>query len=130
MTGSPYPTKVYTDHSVLLSLLQGEGMSYKGRLSSWLIRMSEYDVEYVHVKREDNVWADGMSRMPVLAMSGSSPTGDWEDMVMAGEVGENPRMVNKNRENHGEELEWKTREGRRDRKEDQGREKSGSGNKI
>ena len=34
VTGSPYPIKVYTDHRVLLSLLQGEGISYKGRLSS------------------------------------------------------------------------------------------------
>ena len=40
-------------------------------------------------------------------------------MAIAGEVGEDPRMVNRNRENHGEELELKTREGSRDRKEDQ-----------
>lgn len=45
--------------------------------------MSEYDVEYIHIKGEDNVLADGMSRMPVSAMGDSNPTGDWEDVAMA-----------------------------------------------
>ena len=95
VTGSPYPTKVYTDHSVLLLLLQGEGISYKGRLSSWLVRMSEYDVEYVHVKGEDNVLADGMSRLPVTAMNVPSSVGDWEDVAMAEESGESQESQEK-----------------------------------
>lgn len=33
VTGSPYHTKVYTEHNALLLLLQGEGVSYKGQLS-------------------------------------------------------------------------------------------------
>ena len=71
MTGSEYPVKFYTDHIALLSLLQGEGISYKGRLSSGLVRMSEYDVDYHYVKGEENVLADGMSRLPIRAMGES-----------------------------------------------------------
>ena len=43
IVGSPYPTKVYTDHSALLTILNGKG-SHQGRIASWMIRLSEYQV--------------------------------------------------------------------------------------
>ena len=50
--------------------------------------MSEYDVEYVHVKEEDNVLADGMSQLLVTAMNVPSSVGDWEDVAITEESGE------------------------------------------
>jgi len=59
--GSPYPTKVYTDHKALLGLLCKDDAH--GRIVRWQIRFAEYDVEYIHVSGKENVLADGMSRM-------------------------------------------------------------------
>lgn len=84
VVGSPYPVKVYTDHSALLSILGGEG-PHQGRISSWLMRLSEYDVEYYYVKGSDNRLADGLSRLQSDTME--PPRGekdDWEDVAMAG----------------------------------------------
>ena len=59
--GSPFPTKVYTDYKALLGLLRKDDAH--GRIVRWQVRLSEYDVEYIHVPGKENVLADGMSRM-------------------------------------------------------------------
>lgn len=85
VVGSPYPVKVYTDHSALLSILRGEGL-HQGRISSWLMRLSEYTVEYHHVKGTENKLADGLSRMRAENMNKPKEiTDDWEDVMMVEE---------------------------------------------
>jgi len=59
--GSPFPTKVYTDHQALLGLLRKDDAH--GRIVRWQIRLAEYDVEYIHIPGRENVVADGLSRM-------------------------------------------------------------------
>jgi hypothetical protein len=59
--GSPFPTKVYTDHKALVSLLRKDDAH--GRIVRWQIRLAEYDIEYIHIPGKENVLADGMSRM-------------------------------------------------------------------
>lgn len=82
VVGSPYPVKVYTDHSALLSILRGEG-SHQGRITSWMMRLSEYTVEYHHIKGIENKLADGLSRMKPEAMNKlREPKGDWVDVAM------------------------------------------------
>lgn len=88
MAGSPYPVKVYTDHVALLSILRGDGTKgsrashHKGRISSWMLRMSEYNVEYNHVKGKENRIADGLSRMSRAVMDRTrGKYDDWEDVA-------------------------------------------------
>lgn len=81
IVGSPYPTKVYSDHSALLAILNGKG-SHQGRITSWMIRLSEYQVEYHHVKGTENGLADGLSRMRMDIMEPLKIRGDWEDVAM------------------------------------------------
>ena len=59
--GSPFPTKVYTDHQALLGLLRKDDAH--GQIVRWQVRLAEYDVEYIHIPGRENVLADGMSRM-------------------------------------------------------------------
>ena len=59
--GSPFPTKVYTDHRALLGLLRKDD-AY-GRIVRWQVRLAEYDIEYIHIPGKENVLADGMSRI-------------------------------------------------------------------
>ena len=68
--GSPYPTKVYTDHQALVSLLRQDDAH--GRIAGWQVRLSEYDVEYIYVPGQDNTLADGMSRIPANAAKGEA----------------------------------------------------------
>ena len=60
--GATYPTKVYTGHSALISLLKHDDTH--GRIGKWQTKLAEYDVQYVHVPGTQNVIADGMSRLP------------------------------------------------------------------
>jgi len=59
--GSPFSTKVYTDHKTLIWLLQKDDAH--GRIARWQVRLSEFDVEYVHIPGSQNVIADGLSRL-------------------------------------------------------------------
>ena len=59
--GSPFPTKVYTDHQALVWLLRKDDTH--GRIVRWQVRLAEYDVEYIHIPGRENALADGMSRM-------------------------------------------------------------------
>jgi len=59
--GSPFPTKVYTDHQALVILLLKDDAN--GRIVRWQVRLAEYDIEYIHIARKENVLADELSRM-------------------------------------------------------------------
>ena len=69
--GAQYPTKVYTDHSALISVLRHDDAH--GRIGKWQMKLSEYDVEYVHVPGTQNVIADGMSRLPARYFKKGDP---------------------------------------------------------
>jgi len=62
--GSPYTTKVYTDYSALVSLLKKDDAHR--RIIRWQVRLSEYDIEYIHIPGRENALADGLSRMRVM----------------------------------------------------------------
>lgn len=63
--GSPYPTKLYTDHTALVSILKQGGDAH-GRISRWQDRLTEYDLEIHHRPGKSHTIgiADGLSRMP------------------------------------------------------------------
>ena len=87
LVGSEFPVMVYTDHVALLSVLKGDGTKaaghHRGRISSWMMRMVEYNVEYHHVKGGENVLADVLSRMKPLFMDPPRPElSDWENVAM------------------------------------------------
>ena len=63
--GSKYPVKIYTDHNALQPIF-AKGQTEKGRISNWMDRLGEYDIE-VHYRpsRDQHIGiADGLSRMP------------------------------------------------------------------
>src|SRR5437588_9448848 len=60
--GSDHPTLVYTDHSALIPLLKSDDAH--GRMARSQLKLSEFDVEYVHIPGMQNAIADGLSRMP------------------------------------------------------------------
>ena len=60
--GARFPTKVYTDHSALITLLKHDDAH--GRIGKWQVKLAEYDLQYVHVPGSQNVIADGLSRLP------------------------------------------------------------------
>jgi len=69
--GSPYPTKVYTDHVALISLLKKDDAH--GRIARWQVRLSEYDIEFIHICGRENPLADGLSRVALLSSTVSLP---------------------------------------------------------
>ena len=88
--GSPYPVKVYTDHSALTTLLRQDDAH--GRLGKWQVKLSEYDLEYVHIPGSQNTIADGLSRMPARYFGEEETIGgeakqDEEEGEKAGEMG-------------------------------------------
>ena len=60
--GSAYPVFVYTDHSALVHLLKHDDAHEK--MARWQQKLSQYDLEYIHVPGTQNAVADGLSRMP------------------------------------------------------------------
>ena len=59
--GSPFPSKVYTDHQALvIPLRKNDG---HGRIVRWLVRLSEYDIEYIHIPGKENLFADSLGRI-------------------------------------------------------------------
>lgn len=59
--GSSHETVLYTDHSALVSIIQGDDA--RDRISRWQYRLSEYDLHIVHVPGKDLTVADGLSRL-------------------------------------------------------------------
>ncbi|CAB3256945.1 unnamed protein product [Arctia plantaginis] len=79
--GSPFQTKVYTDHSSLRWLVNLK--SPTGRLARWAIRLSQYNFIVEHRKAAEQAAPDALSRAPasdelfkfqasVLALEGDS----------------------------------------------------------
>jgi len=62
ISGSEYPTFVYTDHSALVNLLKHDDAH--GRLGKWQVKLSACDLQYIHIPGTQNVIADGLSRIP------------------------------------------------------------------
>ena len=83
VTGSEYPTKLYTDHSALESIFT-QGSDAHGRIACWMDRLTEYDYEIHHRPCKANIMriADGMSRLPAK-YSQSATAIDLERMVLA-----------------------------------------------
>ena len=61
VVGADHPTKVYTDHESLIAILNKTDA--RGRISRWQYRLTEYDVEYIHLPGKKNALADGLSRI-------------------------------------------------------------------
>ena len=63
--GSQWPTKIYTDHEALESVMR-KGTDVHGRIARWMDRLTEYDYEIHHRPCKANIMgiADGLSRMP------------------------------------------------------------------
>lgn len=53
---------VITDHSALIWLLNQKEL--KGRLARWVMRIQQYDFEVKHIKGQNNVVPDAISRFP------------------------------------------------------------------
>lgn len=64
--GSPFKTKVYTDHSSLKWLASLKSPS--GRLSRWALRISQFNFSIEYRKGADNKVADALSRAPVVEL--------------------------------------------------------------
>ena len=60
--GSQFPVIVYTNHSALIHLLKHDDAH--GKMARWQLKLSEYDLEHVHIAGTQNVIADGLSWMP------------------------------------------------------------------
>jgi hypothetical protein len=73
VSGSPYPTMVYTDHEALKTLLVGSENDAHGRIARWQERLGEYNFRLFHRKAEVHFIgiADGMSRLPTRWMQQS-----------------------------------------------------------
>lgn len=61
--GSPFQTKVYTDHSSLQWLVSLK--SPTGRLARWALRLSQFNFDIQYKKGSENKLADALSRAPV-----------------------------------------------------------------
>eukprot|EP00924_Labyrinthula_sp_SR-Ha-C_P004239 maker-scaffold_3-snap-gene-18.45-mRNA-1 protein AED:0.36 eAED:0.40 QI:0/0/0/1/0/0.33/3/0/1135 len=61
----PTPIQVYTDHLNLRAIIKGGSKINHGhlnRLQRWILTLQQADVELHHIKGEDNVFADMLSR--------------------------------------------------------------------
>lgn len=61
-----YHFKIQTDHSALIWLFNQQNLS--GRLARWVMKLSEFDFELMHVKGKNNVVPDALSRIPETAL--------------------------------------------------------------
>ena len=57
------PVILYTDHKVLLLILQGETISV--RIAGWQLRLGEYNLDIIHIKGTENGLTDGLSKTPI-----------------------------------------------------------------
>lgn len=63
LEGSPFRTKVYTDHSSLKWLTNLK--SPTGRLARWALRLSQFNFDIQYKKGSENKLADALSRAPI-----------------------------------------------------------------
>ena len=92
--GSPHPVKVYTDHSALTTLLRQDDAH--SRLRKWQVKLSDYDLEYVHIPGSQNQVADGWSRMPARYF-GVEEDRNEEVVELAGQDGMEARQEGEKR---------------------------------
>ena len=71
--GSPYPIKVYTEHSALKTFLKQD--DDQSRLGYWQVKLPRYDIDYIHIPGCQNQVADGLSSMPSLSRIGFARPG-------------------------------------------------------
>jgi len=71
VAASPYPIKVYTDHTALKTLLGSPDNDAHGRIARWQDRLGEYDYELIHRSATVHFMgiADGMNRLPTRHQS-------------------------------------------------------------
>jgi hypothetical protein len=71
---------VYTDHECLKTALKNHD---KGWIVGWQLRLSEYDLQIMHVKEKENVLDDGLSRLPVNSIPFGKPGKEesWADTM-------------------------------------------------
>jgi len=62
--GSPYTTKVYTDHSLLVGLLKKDDSNR--RIVKWQVTLSKYNIKYLRICGKENRLADGLSHMEAI----------------------------------------------------------------
>jgi hypothetical protein len=60
--GSPFPVKLYTDHTAVKDILRN-GDAATGRIARWQHRFGEYNYEIMHVPGKEVAVADGLSRL-------------------------------------------------------------------
>ena len=66
--------KIYTDHKPLLGLLHPEKPSMaSSRMQRWAFTFLAYEYELLYRPGNENGNADGLSRLPVLDVPGSTP---------------------------------------------------------
>lgn len=78
ISGSPFPTMVYTDHSAILNILSNADNG-RGRISRWQYEIGEYNLELHHIPGKKMVVADGLSRLREFPEMATIPRAD--DMV-------------------------------------------------
>ncbi len=59
--GSEYPPKLYINHQPLTAIWRGDDAH--GRIARWQYRLSEYDLDIVHVPGRKLAIADGLPRI-------------------------------------------------------------------
>lgn len=67
--GSAFQIMVYTDHSALTTLLQGD--SARGRIANWQSMLGEFEMRIIHLPGKEMELADGLLRLPVHCMGPS-----------------------------------------------------------
>lgn len=82
VTGSKYPTKLYTDHSASKSIFT-QGSDAHEKIVCWMDRLTEYDYEVHYRPCKANIMriADGMSRLPAKYSQHVTPV-NLEKMVL------------------------------------------------
>ena len=68
--------KIYTDHKLLLGLLNPEEVTplmTSSRMQRWALTLLAYEYELLYCPGNENGNADGLSRLPVLDVPGSTP---------------------------------------------------------
>ncbi|GFV98854.1 transposon Tf2-6 polyprotein [Trichonephila clavipes] len=65
------PVKVITDHAALIKLTNGKNLSSRMIIYRWALKLSEFNIEWEHHPRVQNVVANVLSRNPVGNLDGS-----------------------------------------------------------
>ena len=75
-----YPIKVYSDHK---NLVNSATLSQSQRVMRWRLILEEFGPEIIHIKGEDNIAADAISRIPTY--QGSEMLSEMEHLILEDE---------------------------------------------